>query len=135
MERFFKVLHSRSGQTWSIARFPGALSGRGSVLDGVSAERRRADGPPVETGRDAAVSERSKNWVKHTRDCFDGPENHFGGVRAKRAFDLQPNREMLLLVKDRVERLEQWRARILGYFPDKAYTDKWFPPMRRYAAT
>jgi len=74
-----------------------------------------------------AKSERAQEWVRHTRDCFDGVKTISRMFAAKRAFDLQPNRAMLLLVKDQVEAFEQWRMRILTYSTNRQYVDRWFP--------
>jgi hypothetical protein len=127
MERFFRLLHSRSNTTMTRPGFENGYPGEDafaalyppSVVNKMDQLLKKAE--------KTAQNEKAKGWLKYTRDCFDGLKSVADMFAAKRAYELEPTREMLQLVKDRVEAFEQWRVRIIAYSRDKAYINRWFP--------
>ena len=129
MARFFKVLHDRTGLARELEskRFPNSYP----VEDTFTALYPPAIADQLDrlliNAEKKARGERARGWVKHTRDCFDGVKAIARMFAAKRAFELSPTRGMLRLVKEEVESLEAWRARILAYVSKPEYTKRWFP--------
>ena len=130
MKRFFRLLHQRMELT---IPFKEMRSGR--AADAYPAEEafmflyppnvvkrlerllRRAEAK--------ARAKRSTNWLKLTRDEFDGLKAVVDMFVHKRAFEAAPTRERLAAVKDAVDVFEAWRERIL-FLPDD-YVRKWRP--------
>jgi hypothetical protein len=135
MERFFRLYHSRSNQTLELRPnfengYPGedafSLLYPPSVVSQLDRLLTKAE--------QAAKGERARGWLRTTRDCFDGLKAISDMFAAKRAYEMQPTKESLLLVKDRVEAFEKWRNRIIAYSTDKEYVRRWFPAYYRLTA-
>jgi hypothetical protein len=128
MERFFRVFHKRSNRTLDTRpRFENGYPAEDafSLLypPSVVNEMDRL----LEHAEATAKSDRAKGWLKTTRDAFDGLKAISEMFVAKRAYEMQPTREMLQMVKQRVDAFEEWRLRIVHYSTDKAYVRDWFP--------
>lgn len=125
MKRFFKLFHSRSGFTRELKKFPNSYPAEDTLTalypPRIVAELDRL----LSKAEKKADSERSREWVKHARDCFDGLRAVAEMFTAKRMFEMQPTQESLSVVKARVDAFEEWRARILSY--DEVYARRWFP--------
>ena len=125
MKRFFKLFHSRSSHTRELPYITHSYPAENAYVVLYPARVVQELDRLLKRAESKAKSERAKEWVKHTRDCFDGLKVIAEMFAAKRFFELEPTREHLLRVKRRVEAFETWRARILSY--EKTYTDRWFP--------
>ena len=72
-----------------------------------------------------ATSERSKGWIRLTRDAFDYLAINARMYTLYRAYMTHKTPENLLQVKAEVDAWKAWRQKILGY--DRAYTNTWYP--------
>lgn len=78
-----------------------------------------------------ADTERSRGWVKQTREFFDCTKLITNAITAYRMYQRDTSEENWLTLKSRVEAFEVYRARIVGY--DRSYTDRWFPGHQWFA--
>jgi len=75
-----------------------------------------------------ADTDRARQWLRTTRDSFDGLKAVADMYAAKRAFEFEPAQESLARVKDRVDIFEKWRDRIFSYYPkDYARVREYMP--------
>lgn len=79
----------------------------------------------LQTAEREADTERSRGWVRHTRDYFDFSRLLTHALISHRAFQANPSRENRLELSERVEDFDAYRIKILTY--PKEYTDRWFP--------
>jgi len=73
----------------------------------------------------AARTERSRQWVRLTRDQFDLTKTLTNMFIAYRAYQASETSENIAEVKRRVDEFEAYRQRILSY--DESYSRRWFP--------
>ena len=73
----------------------------------------------------AAQTERSRQWVRLTRDQFDLTRTLTNMFIAYRAYQASETPENVAEVKKRVDEFEDYRSRILSY--DEEYSRQWFP--------
>ena len=75
-----------------------------------------------------ADTERARQWLRTTRDSFDGLKAVADMYAAKRAYEFEPTRESLGKVRRYVDAFEQWRDRIFSYYPkDYSRVRKYMP--------
>ena len=72
-----------------------------------------------------ARADRTKGWLRHTRDHFEYLKLTSHMFVSYRAYQASPDAENFFELKRRVADFEQWRERILGY--DRRYRAVWFP--------
>lgn len=72
-----------------------------------------------------ADTERTRCWVRHTREYFDFTTLLTEAVTAHRVYQRDETKQNWLNLKLRVSQFNRYRLKVLGY--DKSYTDKWFP--------
>ena len=87
------------------------------VLQELDRLLRRAEG--------AAQTERSKQWVRLTRDQFDLTKTLTNAFIAYRAYQAAETPDNIREVKERLDEFEAYRKRILSYEQD--YSRRWFP--------
>ena len=83
--------------------------------------------PTLTRAERLAKTEKSKNWLKLTRDYFDYMKTVSNMFVAENAYQANPTRSNLLEVRDRVNEFEDYRERLLSYANDKEHCDRWFP--------
>ena len=74
-----------------------------------------------------AQTEKSKGWVRLTRDYFDYIKTLSDVLTAEKACQAMPTRPNLLQLRDRVDAFHAYRTRILSYTADQEYCNTWFP--------
>jgi len=74
-----------------------------------------------------AKTEKSRGWLRLTRDYFDYMKTISNMFVSERAYQANPTRSNLLELKGRVDDFETFRERIISYGNDKDYCQKWFP--------
>ena len=79
----------------------------------------------LQTAQAAAETERSRGWVKQTREFLDFTTLLTTAVTAYRRYQRQPTEPHRLEVQQRVEQFDTFRMKILRY--EQSYTDRWFP--------
>jgi len=78
-----------------------------------------------------ADSAPARQWVKLTRDVFDYTAKLAGVLFAYRAYQSAPTDAAWAVVRDKVNRFDSWREKVLQY--DRDYTRRWFPGYRYFA--
>jgi len=130
MKRFFRILHQRMELT-----IPFKEMRSGSAGDAYPAEEASTFlYPPnvvkrlerlLRQAETKARAKRARNWLRLTRDEFDGLKAVVNMFVHKRAFEAAPTRERLAAVRAAVDVFEAWRERIL--FLSDEYVRKWRP--------
>lgn len=77
-----------------------------------------------------ADTERSRGWLKLTRDHFDFTKLLTRALISYRAYQKDQSKKNWLELKKRVEDFEAYRMKIITY--PKEYTDLWFPGYDRF---
>ena len=121
-ERFPHRLHGRKWPKWLTTSDLYLMLYPPETLDRLGGLLRRAE-------RDADT-ERSRGWLRSTRDHFDFTRLLTEAVRAYRLYQRDKTEEKWLHLKRRVEAFDAYRARILSY--DSEYEMRWFPGHRHF---
>lgn len=87
------------------------------VLDGLEVS--------LQSAERLAVSQRSRGWVRHTRDYFDFTRRLTETVVAYRAQQAKPTAKSRVRLRESVGAFNRVRLRILNYSPEEAR--RWFP--------
>jgi len=123
MVRFFNTLYSvleqevprlpgcSRAETEYATRYPPTVLARLEVL--------------LRAAEAQAATERSKGWVRLTRDAFDYLKMNARMYALYRAYMTNKTPENLLQVKAEVDAWKAWRQKVLSY--KRAYTRVWYP--------
>lgn len=79
----------------------------------------------LEKAESEADTERSKGWLRLTRDHFDFTKLLTSALISYRAFQVNETKENWHALKQQVETFNAYRMKIISY--PKEYTDLWFP--------
>lgn len=74
-----------------------------------------------------AKTEKTKYWLKLTRDNFDYIKTISNMLTAYREYQANKTMSNLLELKNQVDEFEKYRQRIFSYADNKDYLKKWFP--------
>lgn len=136
MMEFFKLLHERLSQVVPLADDDIAADARNTQLPRwmTTTQMYLAMYPPdvlaqlenlMQTAEREAKTERTRGWVRLSRDQFDCLKLLTEMLISYRAWQSKPTRENWRELKECVEAFEAWRLKIVTY--PKEYTDTWFP--------
>ena len=75
----------------------------------------------------AAETEKSKGWVRLTRDCFDYIRTVSNVITLEKAYEANPTLANLKQVKESVDAFQDYRAHILSYVDNRDFQLNWFP--------
>lgn len=136
MLEFFKLLHERLSQVVPIAESDIAIDARNTQLPRwmTTPQMFLAMYPPdvlarleaqIQRAERDATTERTRGWVRLSRDQFDFIKLLTEMLISHRAWQSKPTRENWRELKDSVGKFEVWRMKIVSY--PKEYTEVWFP--------
>jgi hypothetical protein len=136
MHAFFRLLHERLGEVVPVADEDIAIDVRNTRLPRwlTTSQMFLAMYPPevlaqlngfLTTAESEAKTERTRGWVRLSRDHFDFVRLLTEMLIAYRAWQVKQSPVNWADLKLSVDAFEAYRVKIVGY--EKSYTDVWFP--------